>query len=170
MKTLLRIPSVLLSRMRDDLKRPHPFAYERVGFISCRPAIIDGGIGLFAFSYEPVEDENYIQNDSVGAMIGPGAFRRALEIAFNEAQQDISILHVHSHYGSGLPWFSPTDEEESAIFVPNFFHAAPYVPHGALVLSRTHAAGAVWLKEDGSPIPFEGVSAVGAPTQVSFYE
>ncbi len=170
MKTHLRISTSLLAHVRKDLARQHDFAYERVGFIVCKAASFDGGLGLYAYEYAAVADADYIQNDLVGAMIGPAAFRMALEIAFNKGEQNVSIFHVHSHIGSGTPWFSRIDDSEMRKFVPDFFHAAPRMPHGALVLSRNEEAGAVWLSEDAKPAPIDSISSVGTSIKISRYE
>ena len=46
MKVCFKITTVLLTAIRSDLRRPHPFAHERVGFISAGlTAVGDGLLG-----------------------------------------------------------------------------------------------------------------------------
>ena len=62
----LRMTDAVHKEMRSDLRRSHPFAYERVGYIFIKPA---GGAVLVATGYEPVLDEFYIEDMTVGARI-----------------------------------------------------------------------------------------------------
>ena len=60
------------------------------------------GILALAQSYQPVADGDYVRDATVGAMMGPGAIRSAMQWALT---QRVGIFHVHSHEGIGLPWF-----------------------------------------------------------------
>src|SRR5581483_7393114 len=81
MNIVFRFAAELMTEVRADLARPHPFAYERVGFISIRAAALADGLLLLADSYFPVPDEEYIDDPSVGAMLGQEAIRKALDLA-----------------------------------------------------------------------------------------
>jgi len=119
MTMLFRAGAELFAAVRQDLHRPHPFAAERVGFLACRAARLAGnGLIILATTYEPVADEDYLEDHTVGAMMGPAAIRKAMQRAYNSALGDISIFHVHMHECSGHPGFSRTDLTESAKFVP----------------------------------------------------
>jgi hypothetical protein len=73
---------------------------------------------------------------------GPEAIHKAMELAF---MKKVSIFHVHSHGGSGIPRFSGVDRRESAKFVPDFLKVAPEMIHGSIVLSGDAAAGRFWV-------------------------
>jgi hypothetical protein len=164
MKTILKITADLLDQINQDLQRPHPFAFERVGFILCRPARLEPeGWILLAWGYHTVADDDYVDDYSVGAMMGPGAIRKALQLAFNDP---LSIVHVHLHDHSGKPGFSKTDAEESARFVPDFWNVRPSLPHGAIVLSRDSAYGFVWEPTRRRRVPLDETSIVGAPMRL----
>ncbi|MGE0271508.1 MAG: hypothetical protein AB7M05_17690 [Alphaproteobacteria bacterium] len=137
-----RATQTFLSRVRDDLTRPHSFAYERVGFITVRAAQGTEGLILIAENYYPVADQDYIRDQSVGAMIGQEALRKALELALLKG---VGVFHVHMHGLSKHLWFSGTDLREQIKFVPDFFSVCPQMPHGAIVLNSRAAAGRVWL-------------------------
>lgn len=166
MKYYLRIQPRLLSDIREDLSRPHPFAAERVGFVSCRAAKSeDGSLIIYAYGYEAVADNDYMRGGYAGATIGPDAIRRALEIAFEEGKRKVSIFHIHSHIGGGIPGFSLLDQREQKKFVPDFFHSAPNIPHGALLLNEEAIYGNVWTNEKSGPIPFNTIMSVGSPVE-----
>lgn len=142
MKVRFKITSALLTEIRSDLRRPHPFAHERVGFIAAGLSANAGGLLVLAREYRPVADDEYLDDPTVGAMMGPDAIRNALQWAL---QDGIAIFHVHTHGGRGIPSFSGIDLRENAKFVPDFFKVAPQCAHGAIVLSDTAARGLIWI-------------------------
>ncbi len=142
MRTIFRATSDFLKGVRRDLERPHAFAAERVGFISVRAANAGENLLLLAHGYHPVDDSDYVNDQSVGAMMGQEAIRKALNIAL---LQSVGMLHVHAHGHRGVPEFSKIDLSEQDHFVPDFFKVCKAMPHGALVLSHDKAAGRVWL-------------------------
>jgi hypothetical protein len=142
MKTIFRTTDRFLADVRRDLARPHRFAAERVGFISIRAASTAASLVLLGESYHPVADDDYIDDTSVGAMMGQEAIRKALNIAL---LQPVGMIHVHMHEHKGRPGFSPTDRREQLKFVPDFFKVRRQMPHGAIVLSHDQAIGRVWL-------------------------
>jgi len=160
MKIRFKITSALLSTIRIDLRRPHAFAHERVGFISAGLAAAHDELLILAREYRPVRDDEYLRDPSVGAMMSAEAIRRARQWAMD---QRVAVFHVHSHGGRGIPAFSGVDARENAKFVPNFVSVAPHGVHGAIVLSDTAAHGQVWLDRT-SPQPFiTAFSEVGMP-------
>lgn len=154
----------LLADVRRDLHRPHRFAAERVGFLLCRAGGLAGdGLVILGAGYHVVEDDDYVDDPRVGAMMGPGAIRKAMQRAYNGGAQDVSLFHVHMHEHRGVPGFSRVDLTESAKFVPDFFNAVPAMPHGAIVLSFDRAVGLCWPKRGTSPVPIHRFASVGAP-------
>jgi hypothetical protein len=145
MNIIFRATDELMRSVRQDLMRPHPYAHERVGFITVRATSTDQALILLAQDYHPVADDEYLRDSSVGAMIGQEALRKALEIAL---LNPVGIFHVHMHLFPGRLWFSRTDLREQLRFVPDFFKVRPNMPHGALVLSPHTAAGRVWFAAD----------------------
>ncbi len=127
---------------RRDLARPHTFAYERVGFIACRvgKTEVDRWV-MLASNYYPVEDEHYVRDETVGALINSEAIRKMLQIGYNES---VSIVHVHEHSHYGKPRLSHIDEREMNRLIPNFWHVRPNLPHAAVVLSKDSMCGFAW--------------------------
>ena len=127
---VLRIRRDLADEMLADLVRPHPFAFERVGFLYGRTApLANGGAVVLARQYEPVPDGDYLPDSRHGATIGSTAIRRALSHAL--ATND-SVLHVHHHVGSSYP--SGTDMHTYRELTPTYVAAAPDAAHGGLIL------------------------------------
>ena len=142
MNVRLKITTALLATIRIDLHRPHPFAHERVGFISAGLSASGNDVLVLARQYRPVGDDEYLYDPSVAAMMGPAAIRRALQWAM---QDGVALFHVHTHGGRGIPGFSGIDLRENAKFVPDFFKVAPQCTHGAIVLSDTAGHGQIWI-------------------------
>jgi hypothetical protein len=141
-QTIFRATSAFMADMRRDLSRRHAFAHERVGFITVRAASGADGLVLLADKYHPVADDEYEEDDTVGAMIGQEALRKALNLAL---LQGVGVFHVHMHLPSPRLWFSGIDLREQNKFVPDFFKVCPQMPHGAIVLNDKAAAGRVWV-------------------------
>jgi len=159
-----KIGETLLDRVREELSRPHPFAAERVGFLSCRVgALRPAGWVVLAHEFHAVDDADYLRNRSVGAMMGPAAIRKALQVALS---REVGMFHVHIHGHRGRPWFSGVDLRETAKFVPDFWHVRPHLVHGAIVLSLDSAAGLCWHPQSPEPLAFSKFSIVGAPMRL----
>jgi hypothetical protein len=157
-----KILSSLVQQVREDLARPHVYAAERVGFIHCRVAGSKSGLIVLAEHYHPIADEDYLDDATVGAMMGPDAIRKALQFAY---QNKVAMFHVHMHGHRGHPWFSSTDLRENAKFVPDFWNVRPEFPHGALVLSRDSLAGLCWMPTQRKPVKVSKFTIVGAPVR-----
>lgn len=163
MKTAFRISTGLLGKIRQDLRRPHPFAAERVGFISARPAVAGPTLSIIAADYHPVADEDYERDRRVGAMIGPAAIRKALQVAY---RGNVSMFHVHMHEHAGAPWFSRVDLTEYPKFVPDFFNVQAGLPHGAILLSHDEITGLLWAVKGRQPQLLDEAIEVGAPLRI----
>jgi len=144
-KIIFRATARFVKDVREDLERSHRFASERVGFISIKAASAPNRLLLIAERYHPVDDDDYLDDPSVGAMMGQEAIRKALNVAL---LQPVGMFHVHMHGHKGPPGFSRTDLTEQAHFVPDFFKVRKNRPHGAIVLSHDRATGRVWLNPD----------------------
>lgn len=159
MKVLFKITSALLELVREDLSRAHPFAFERVGFLSCRTASLrPSGLVVLACEYLPVANDDYVNDSTVAAMMGPAAIRKAMQHAYNN---DVGMFHVHIHDHSGTPRPSETDLHETAKFVPDFWHVKPQMPHGAIILSRDSISGRCWYPERKKPFSISRFKIVG---------
>jgi len=162
-KIHIKITEALLAKVRDDLHRRHPFAFERVGLLTAGATrSSDGDLLLLCRGYYPVADEDYEASATVGAQIGSNAMRKAIEAAHPCKS---ALLHTHTHGGRGVPAFSKTDMVSGAQFVPGFFNALPRTPHGLIVLSDTSAQGLVWTAKNAKPQYVDGFMQVGHSIQ-----
>lgn len=160
MKARIKIPCRELEQIKHDLHRPHAFALERIGFLTAGVTQTEPDeLLLFARTYRPVADEDYVPNAAVGAMIGGAAMRKALQLAYHERS---SLFHIHRHGGHGRPEFSGVDLDSGQQFVPAFFHTVSRMPHGMLVLSDDSATGLLWLEAEKQSAYVTEFVAVGA--------
>ncbi|HEY0842085.1 hypothetical protein [Methylotenera sp.] len=159
-KISFKITSGLDRAIRSNLQTRHKFAAERVGFIACSVASLDDGLILLAKDYYPVDDDDYIDDMSVGAMMGPAAIRKALKIAYIE---NMCMFHVHMHEHRGVPSFSKVDLRESSKFIPDFWNVRPKLPHGTIVLSHDLARGLCWTPNPKSIFPITDITVTGSP-------
>ncbi|NBS71811.1 hypothetical protein EBT31_23280, partial [bacterium] len=112
---ILRIPRATLETVRSDLVRGHPFAYERVGFLTVRQSKgRDGEAICLATGYMAIPDEQYVRDRFSGARIGSLAIRSALQLSLDEG---MGLFHVHIHDHAGVPGFSMTDIAETSRLV-----------------------------------------------------
>jgi len=156
-----KITDSLLEEIVQDLARPHPFAFERVGFVACRVGNIDSeGWVILGSEYYPVEDNHYIKDKAVGAKIGSDAIRKMMELAYNEP---VSIVHIHAHDHYGVPELGRTDKREMALLIPNFWHVRPNLPHAAIVLSKDSMCGFAWEPVSKQRLAMDDFTIVGAP-------
>ena len=157
----LRLPAVLLERVRRDLARPHAFAQERIGFVLGRSAGgLHGSTILLGSDYIPIPDPEYVDDPTVGARIGSAAIRRGMQAVLDGG---VSCLHTHMHYGRGVPQFSRVDGRELPPVVRGFMNVRHDVPHGALLLSEDSLICALWLPGSERPTPGGKVVVVGRP-------
>jgi hypothetical protein len=159
-KARFKITHALLDAIRADLRHPHAFAHERVGFIAAGLTAAHDELLILAREYRPVRDEEYLPDPRVGAMMSADAIRRARQWAMDDRA---AIFHVHSHGGRGIPNFSGIDASENAKFVPNFVSVAPHLVHGAIVLSDTAGFGRIWQVGASHTSPIATFSVVGMP-------
>lgn len=163
MRTRLKIPRDLISSMKADLRRPHEFAHERVGFMVAGAASIDRDeIMLMARDYAPVADSDYVLNKQVGAMIGSDAMRKGVQLAYRDRS---SLFHVHMHWGRGMPAFSVVDLKSGREFVPGFSVTVGRMPHGMMVINEDAATAMIWLDPKHGGTLVDEIVFVGAPYQ-----
>ena len=162
--TALRIGAPLFKRIGDDLQRPHRFAAERVGFLFVRPdEVLPYPALLLPVHYEPVPEEGYVDDNTVGVRINSLAIRRALQRSLDTKT---GVFHVHHHCCYGQPHFSSDDLEGWDRLIPSFCGSIPEIPHGALVIGFRSAAGLIWHTRNSAPVPISRISVVGFPVSI----
>lgn len=161
MNAEMRFPEALFTELHADLSRPHAFASERVSFLSCCPARLPGCSLLFVGqALHPVDDDDYEEDGSAGAVLGPNAVRKALQYAYSTR---VSIFTVHRHEHRGQPQLSRVDMETSERLVTDLWNARPDRPHGAVVLSQDSAFGLLWCYGSRRLVAIQRFAIVGWP-------
>lgn len=135
-KLEVRLSSALYELMLADLRRPHEFAGERVGFAVGAWEPDAGQTELVLLSeYEPVSELDYIDDPKVVVRIGSNAIRNAMQIALDGRASNRSVFHVHLHDFPGIPVPSRIDAREIPPMVQSISRVSPSIPHGFLILS-----------------------------------
>lgn len=169
MKTLdirIRIPAALHGQMLEDLRRPHGFAAERVGFLHTSSVILKTGVVLvLAKEYVPVDDMDYERDDSVGASISSAAIRKAMQGIYDKKGGCFHV-HMHDHRGPTAP--SPTDKTWLPPIAESFSKFSGDQANGILILSRDSFYATVKIRGFKSFIIPSCVSIVGRPMGFSY--
>ena len=134
----LKIPEQMTLEIIGDLMREHQFAFERIGFIFTKLSLSHDGRRaiILATGYEPVADEDYIEDQNVGARINSRAIRNVMQRVLTTGE---GAFHVHIHDHNGVPGLSYTDRTEIRPVMQSIRNAAPMNAHGLIVLSRNAA-------------------------------
>lgn len=158
MKINLKVSRPMIEQIREDLLRPHPFAFERVGFLFVKPGTAErDSLLLLSSNYMPVPDDQYINDPDVGAKINSAAIRTAMQTVMDTGA---GAIHIHTHPHSGNPEFSKVDKLNNKRLIPSFRNANPNLPHGAIVMSDNMINGLIWLPK-GESIRISKISVIG---------
>jgi hypothetical protein len=162
----IRMPGKLHAQMLEDLKRPHSFAYERVGFLYATTSVLPDGTRLvLCNNYHAVADEDYIEDDSVGAKIGSAAIRGAMQ-KINDGR--CGGFHVHLHDHSGLTSPSGTDKEGLPPVVQSLANIGKTEVNGMLILSRDSFYAMVKIDGIAHMVLPDSIVATGYPMTMAF--
>lgn len=154
----------LYLRVREDLARRHPFAYERVGFLSARLGNQAAAERLVLFTnYYPVPDDQYLKDPRAGARINSTAIREAMQRVLDTGD---GLFHVHCHAHRGRPGFGEMDMEETPRIVASLRVAGPRQTHGMVLLSNDQCVVHAWMPDAGDATVAERVSVVGYPIEI----
>lgn len=165
---IVRIPESIQKQMQDDLRRPHPHASERVGFLHTKSKWLDKKTVLvIATSYQMVDDKDYLKDSSVGAKIGADAIRSAMQCMF-EHQGGCFHVHLHDHIGKPRP--SGTDHKGLPGIVESLFNISKGQVTGYLILSQDCFYCAVQLAGQSKLLSADLISVVGFPLQLNYHQ
>jgi hypothetical protein len=161
MRARVRIPAAVYAAALADLKRPHAFAAERVGFMSAKVGNRTGEpLLVLGTGYEPVDDDHYVEDEYVGARINTDAIRANMQRILDTGE---GSFHVHLHPHKGAPRLSQTDRREIPRLVESFRLVGPSAAHGIVVLSEDRALGVIWGLGAPEPVEAEEITVVGWP-------
>jgi hypothetical protein len=163
----IRFTGTLYNEIMADLQRPHPYAYERIGFVMGRMGTSGGQVrAILLTRYLPVPDELYLDDPSVGARLGPEAMTAAMQAVYHGRATREGIFHIHLHLRRGEPRMSATDRAEIPALIPGFQAVGREAAHGIIILSPDHGTGWVWPPCSPEPVQAETLNVIGAPVLV----
>lgn len=161
MSVQIRLTRSLHNAIQADLRRPHPFAGERVGFLYGRQAQAGAGrLLILMTAYVPLGDERYVADPKVGARIDSTAIRSAMQGVIDRNE---GVFHTHLHAWPGRPGFSRTDLAELPRLVSSFQTVGRSHAHGLFLLSDDQAYAQVWLPDRKTPTAASRINFVGFP-------
>jgi len=167
MNIRLKMSGTLYGAVMRDLERPHPFAAERVGFVSGRlGSLADGGKLVLLTRYHSIPDDRYLDDPHVGARINSEAITSAMQTVYHDRSTHEGIFHVHLHLHRGEPRPSPTDWREIPKMMPGFQAVGRQAAHGMILLSADHGSAWVWLPGQSESTVAASINVVGVPIRV----
>ena len=162
----LRIPRKLQTDMLSDLQRPHIHASERVGFLLTKSKWLNAKkLLIIAVAYQPVDDEFYIEDASVGAKIGSDAIRSAMQSMLTSKTGG---FHVHLHDHSGKPGPSSTDRKGLPGVVESLSNIAGRQATGYLILSHDNFYSSIKIPDTNTIRNADLISVIGYPMTFCF--
>ena len=163
----IRLSGTLYAQIMADLQRPHPFAFERIGFVMGRMGTSGGQVrSILLTRYLPMPDGHYLDDPTVGARLGPEAMTAAMQAVYHGRAAKEGIFHIHLHDSPGEPRMSPTDLAEIPPIIPGFQAVGPESTHGIIILGPNHGVGWVWPPRALVPFQTEILAVIGAPVRV----
>ena len=162
---IFKITDDLLRAINEDLSRQHPFAAERIGFLTVRSARAGKATLLLATGYYSIPDDQYVDDSYSGARINSQAISGALQLSLDTGD---GVFHVHAHYfGNSIPSFGRMDMRETPKIVASLQAVKPEVAHGMLLLNYEKLFGLVRLPGAETIFKIDKLIVVGYPTKFS---
>ncbi len=155
----LRVPQSVLYRLRDLTKpksRVEPLALLRVRYASEGTRSVLVAVGALSFP-----DSAYVPGPA-GANFDTDWL---VSVANREITENIGVMLVHSHGGSGLPKFSSIDDSTNRDVMASLAMGVDVAPYGAVVLSETGAYAVATISGR-----LETVEVVRVPDRLQFFE
>jgi hypothetical protein len=162
----IKLTGALHVEMLQDLKRPHPFAAERIGFVMGRMGTLVDGRLILLTSYRVIPDNEYLEDLKVGARIGREAITWAMQAAYHGRAKREGVFHVHLHGHRGRTGMSGTDSREIPPMISGFQSVGREAAHGIIILSHNHGAAWVSLPGRDESIQAANISVIGCPIGV----
>jgi ThiF family len=165
LKISVKIPENIYFDMLDDLRRSHPFSFERVGFLFTLSKTINDTILILGVKYQPVADEDYINDDRVGAKLNSTAIRKSMQEIFDNK---FGCFHVHLHNHPGPPNPSSTDLKELPKVVKSFSNISGTQINGFIILSNDSFYTSIQISKHKKFIEADSIICVGYPMKFQF--
>jgi hypothetical protein len=162
----IKLTGALHAEMLQDLRRPHPFAAERVGFVTGRTGTLAAGRLILLTGYHVIPDDQYLEDRKVGARIGSAAITWAMQAAYHGRGVREGVFHIHLHGHNGRTGMSNTDSREIPSMISGFRSVGREAAHGIIILSTNHGTAWVWLPGSDDLVQASSISVIGSPIAV----
>lgn len=166
MMTKIKLTGALHVEILQDLKRPHPFAAERIGFVTGRMGSLVHGQLILLTGYHVIPDHEYVEDRKVGARIGSEAITWAMQAAYHGRPKGEGVFHIHLHGHRGQTGMSGTDSREIPPMISGFQSVGREAAHGIIILTLNHGTAWVWLPGRDESIQAASISVIGSPMRV----
>jgi len=162
----IRIPKEILNSIKEDLKRPHSFAYERVGFLFTKSKRLKNNtILILGVDYSPIPDLDYIEDHKVGAKINADAIRMAMQSILD---RKCGCFHVHLHEINGMPSPSFTDNNGIKGVLDSFSNISRTQLNGMLILSEDSLYASLKIPAEIKMFLPKLITIIGYPMEFVF--
>ena len=163
----IKMTGLLYQEIKKDLARPHPFAAERVGFVFGKLGSLSGkSKAVILTRYHSIPDDQYEEDDTVGARIGSEAMGTAMQAIFKGRITKEGIFHIHVHEHQGPTGMSRVDADGLPPMMPGFQAMGRTAAHGIIILSHDHGSGWTWLPGASEPIVADAMTVIGPSVRV----
>lgn len=162
----IKLTGALHAEILQDLERPHPFAAERIGFVTGRMGTLGDGKLILLTGYRVIPDHEYIKDLKVGARIGSEAITWAMQAAYRGRPKHEGVFHIHLHGYHGQTGMSGVDRCEVPPMIPGFQSVGREAAHGIIILSLDHGSAWVWLPGRQESIEAASIAVIGSPIGV----
>ncbi len=142
----IRIPFGLGARLRQIVNRRGEHEYVAFGLVT--HAHVGVADVLLLREIMELDESDYVPAPDHG-----GAWRGIanVPIIVRAVDDQLGVLLVHAHPGTGATSLSGDDEQSARRLIPMFQQRVPARPHGSIVISATHAAGTVSMPHETRP-------------------
>lgn len=151
----LYIPPRVLERVWDHL-HPDVAESEEAAFIFARQEETDGRIVFRCIDWYPVPLDGFVIHSRYHIELTDETRARVIKRAHDLGA---SLVELHSHMGSALAGFSPSDRAGFKEFVPHVMWRLKGRPYLALVASKSSFDALVWMSAPTSPQRLDGLVA-----------
>lgn len=162
----LSVPHRVLEKVWDHLL-PDRADSEEAAFIFVRREDMEGRIAFRCVDWYPVPLDGFVIHSRYHIELTDETRAKVIKRAHDLGA---SLVEFHSHMGSALAKFSPSDLAGFNEFVPHAWWRLKGRPYIALVVSKSSFDALVWLSDPNLPQRLDGL-VVGetllVPTQLS---
>lgn len=162
----LYISPMVLGRIWDHL-HPDIAESEEAAFIFARQEDEDGRVVFRCIDWYPVPLDGFVIHSRYHIELTDETRAKVIKRAHDLGA---SLVEIHSHMGSALAGFSPSDLAGFREFVPHVMWRLKGRPYLALVASKSSFDAFVWLSDPTSPQRLDGLLAgktLLLPTKIS---